>query len=268
MPAAYDINDPGKIQGRDEINPGDRNLASIRLDRALEAIRDVHGSLLLLGAGAGRYARALARARPDLTIVGGDLSELAVQEARERAGGPTYLVMDASAVPFDDATFGAVLFFDLLEHVPDPALMLSECQRCLAPGGVLHFFVPLENQPRTLYRLLRHDRPIPIHRWKHAHVGHIQRFDRRMVTRLVQDAGFRLVSREHSFHLVGQLHDIVDYWHRERAAGGAGRLPLGVVRIVTRGVFVVTWRASYLEDRVMRSAAFASGLHVTATRPA
>ncbi|HUG15840.1 MAG TPA: class I SAM-dependent methyltransferase [Thermomicrobiales bacterium] len=265
---SYDVNDPGKIQGRDEIRPGVQNLASIRLDRALHALRDVRGSILLPGAGAGRYARALARARPDLTIVGGDISGVATHEAVAAGGGPAYLVLDAEAIPLRASTFGAVVFFDLLEHVPYPPRMLAESFRVLCPGGVLHFFVPLEDQPRTLYRALRRDRPIPIHRWKRDHVGHVQRFDRDAVAALVTRAGFTVVDKAHSFHIVGQTHDIVDYWQREREGGGRGRLPVAAVRLIARGVFVVTWRLSYLEDRVLRGPAFASGLHLTARKPA
>lgn len=260
----YDIDDPGKIQGRDEIRPGDRSLAVLRLERALRAIGDRDGRLLLLGAGAGRYARALAAARPDLDIIAGDLSQVAVREAVSVGGPPAYLVMDAQQVPFVDAAFSAVVFFDLLEHVPSPAVLIAECRRILAPGGVLHFFVPLEDQPGTLYRLLRDGRRVPIHRWKEVHVGHIQRFQQREVLQLVWDAGLKVTEVKHSFHLVGQIHDIVDYWHRERSAGGRGRLPVPLVRLATRGIFLATWRLSYLEDRIYDGGLLASGLHVTA----
>jgi SAM-dependent methyltransferase len=264
---AYDIDDPVKIQGRDEVDVGQRNLGALRLERALTALGEADGRLLLLGAGAGRYARALARNRPDLDIVAGDLSRQAVHEAVAQGGEPVYLALDAQRIPFLDGVFGAVVFFDLLEHVPDPAQLLSECARVLAPGGVLHFFVPLEAQPATLYALLRGDRPIPIHRWKRDHVGHIQRYRRSDVIGSVWRAGLRVVDARSSFHLAGQTHDIVDYWQRERSRGGAGLLPVPAVNAVTRAVFLVTWRLAYLEDRVYDGARCASGLHLTAIKP-
>ncbi len=260
----YDIEDPAKIQGRDEIAIGDHNLAELRLARALEAIGERDGRLLLLGSGAGRYARALAAARPDLDVIAGDLSHAAVSEAMAIGGPPAYLVMNAQQLPFLDASFSAVIFFDLLEHVPDPPEMIAECRRVLTTGGVLHFFVPLEDEPGTLYRALRDGRRIPIHRWKEDHVGHIQRFQQADVLQLVWTAGFTVISVKHSFHLIGQIHDIVDYWQRERTSGGRGRLPLPLVRLATRGVFLVTWRLAYLEDRLYDGGKLASGLHVTA----
>jgi SAM-dependent methyltransferase len=262
----YSVEDPTKIQGRDEIIPGSRNLGEIRLERALGAIGETEGSLLLLGAGAGRYARAIANARPDLDVVAGDLSRRAVKEATALGGMPLYLVMDAQRLPFAAASFQAVVFFDLLEHVPSPAALLAECRRVVARAGVVHFFVPLERQPGTLYRALQRDRPIPIHRWKRDHVGHIQRFDEPEVIGLVTRAGLRVAAISHSFHIVGQIHDVVDYWRRERLAGGEGKLPLPVVRAISRGTAVVTWRLAYLEDRLYGGPLLASGLHVT-SRP-
>lgn len=264
--SGYDINDPAKIQGRDEIRPGDRNLASIRLERALAAISETRGRLLLLGAGAGRYARALARSRPDLRIVAGDLSEIAIREAITLDGGADYLVMDAESLPFADLTFDSIVFFDLLEHVPHPDCMLVECSRALKPEGVLHFFVPLEDEPRTLYRALRRDRPIPIHRWKLEHVGHIQRFARDGVLELTRRSGLTITNVSHSFHLIGQAHDIVDYWQRDRRTGGSGTVPLWAVRAIARGIFVATWRLAYVEDRLITGSMLASGLHLTARK--
>lgn len=264
---SYHIDDPTTIQGRDEIIPGSRNLGEIRLQRALDALGDTGGRLLLLGAGAGRYARALANARPDLDVFAGDLSRRAISEAVSYGGTPFYLVMDAQALPFADDTFDAVIFFDLIEHVPLPESLLAECSRVLCPGAVLHFFVPLEDQPRTLYRALRRNRPIPIHRWKHKYVGHIQRFDRQRIVRLTTNAGLTVSDMSHSFHVVGQVHDVIDYWQRERSAGGAGRLPVPVVKLISRGAFVVTWRLAYLEDRLYSGPTLASGLHLSARKP-
>lgn len=262
----YSVEDPSKVQGRDEVRPGERNLGALRLERALEAITCTTGRILLLGCGAGRYARALAREFPERTIFGGDLSLTALHEAITSGGGPHYLAFDAQQLPFPEQTFGAIIFLDLLEHVPDPDLMLLECARVLVSGGVLHYFVPLEDEPGTLYRLLRHDRPIPIHHWKHSHVGHIQRFRRGDVLRRTWRAGLPVCDTHYSFHLVGQVHDIIDYWHRERTSGGSGRIPVGWVKRITRGAFVLTWRLSYIEDRLLKSPTLASGIHVTARK--
>jgi SAM-dependent methyltransferase len=264
---SYHVDDPAKIQGRDEIVLGTRNLGEIRLRHALDALRDVDGRLLLPGAGAGRYARAIARYRPDLDIVAGDLSVQATREAVAHGGAPRYLVMDAQRPPFPDASFQALVFFDLLEHLPDPLAMLREANRVLAPGGLLHFFVPLEDQPATLYRWLQRDRPIPIHRWKYVHVGHIQRFAREEVLRQVNEARFAIVGSTSSFHVAGQVHDVIDYWRRDRQHGNGGTLPIPAVNAISRAAMMVTWRLAYIEDRLYGGPRLAAGLHVTARKP-
>ena len=263
----YDIDDPNKIQGRDEVDLSDHSLAALRLRDALDALGDTYGRVLLLGCGAGRYVRALRRSRPDLHIHGGDLSLSALQEARQRDTASVYIALDADVLPYRDGSFSAVIFFDLLEHVPDFRALLRESRRVLEPGGVLHFFVPLEAEPGTLYHMLRHSERIPIHRWKRDHVGHINRFVSDALIQSVWDAGFEVSHVRYGFHLTGQVHDIVDYWQRERAAGGPGVLPERMVGLISSGVFLFTWRMSYLEDRIYGGRTMASGLHLTATVP-
>ncbi len=267
MASIYDVEDPKKVQGRDEVRIGERNLGALRLERAVDALSEVNGRILLLGCGAGRYARALVRHLPGRIVIGGDLSRRALSEAVAVGAGPHYLAFDAQELPFIDESFDAVLFLDVLEHVPNPDQLLGECARVLKPGGVLHYFLPLEDEPGTLYRLFRRNWPVPIHRWKRDHVGHIQRFTRGDVLRRTWSVGLQVETTGYSFHLVGQLHDILDYWHRERAAGADGILPLAAVEKITRIAFVATWRLAYLEDRFYDGPRFASGIHVTARKP-
>ncbi|HEU5423948.1 MAG TPA: class I SAM-dependent methyltransferase [Nitrolancea sp.] len=264
---SYDVEDPHKIQGRDEVAVSDRSLAALRLRAALDALAGARGRLLVLGCGAGRYVRALERERPDLTLHGGDLSLTALHEAAARDERGQYLALDASRLPYRDDVFGAVVFFDLLEHVPAYQAMLAEIARVLAPGGVLHFFVPLEAEPGTLYTLLAGSERLPIHRWKRDHVGHVNRFDAGSAIRAVWQAGLEVTDASFGFHLAGQVHDIVDYWNRERQLGGPGLLPRRAVGAVTRATFLATWRLSYFEDRLYAGRRFASGLHLTAIKP-
>lgn len=262
----YDVEDPAKIQGRDDVRRDERSLAALRLRGALNALREAHGAVLVLGCGAGRYVRALARERPDLSLHGGDLSLNALGEARRRDGTAAYVALDSTRLPYRAGVFGAVIFFDLLEHVPDYRGMLDEIRRVLAPGGVLHFFVPLEGRPGTIYRLLAGSRRLPINEWKRDHVGHVNHFAGGDVIQAVWGAGLDVTDTWYGFHLAGQLHDLVDYWQRERAAGGPGWLPAPVVRLLARAIFIPTWRLSYLEDRAYTGRWLASGLHLTAVK--
>jgi SAM-dependent methyltransferase len=80
-------------------------------------------------------------------------------------------------VPAPDASFDAVLSTQVLEHVLDPALYLSECFRVLRPGGRLL----LSTHGIFMY----HPDPVDLWRWTCAGLRHA-----------VQGAGFRVVRFE------------------------------------------------------------------------
>ncbi|MBN9418696.1 MAG: class I SAM-dependent methyltransferase [Candidatus Eremiobacteraeota bacterium] len=61
-------------------------------------------------------------------------------------------------LPFEDGTLAAIYLVNTLHHVPQPAQLLREAERCLMPGGRL---VCLEPAPtlfgRFIYRWLHHE---------------------------------------------------------------------------------------------------------------
>ena len=63
---------------------------------------------------------------------------------------------DITRLSFDDRTFDAVASFEVLEHVPDYPLALSELRRVLVPGGTLIVSVPfLPHAADTIVRARR-----------------------------------------------------------------------------------------------------------------
>jgi SAM-dependent methyltransferase len=44
-------------------------------------------------------------------------------------------VVDACALPYEDASLRAILMFDVFHHIPDVGRFLQEAVRCLLPGG-------------------------------------------------------------------------------------------------------------------------------------
>jgi SAM-dependent methyltransferase len=261
---AFDYEAGATIQGRGEISSTQRDLAGMRLARCLADLPGGPGRLLLLGCGAGRHVRAIRRERPDLTVHGTDLSLTGVREAARYRDGAAYTVADALALPYRTAGFDIVVLFDLLEHVPDVGRALDEIARVLRPGGVFHGFVPCEAQPGTLFARLWPSGPIPIHRWKRDHVGHIQHLTVAQVLALCQARGLVPTHQSYSFHLVGQCHDILDYWRRETQVHPRATAPL--VKAVTRLAMPITWRLAYVEASRLQAWPTATGLHLTARR--
>lgn len=70
------------------------------------------------------------------------------------------VVGDLSCPPFRADTFGACLNVVTLEHVKDPALVIREIARTLAPGGRFLLIVPFEweehQQPHDYFRFTRY----------------------------------------------------------------------------------------------------------------
>lgn len=106
------------------------------LDREL---RDFAGTLppgaLLLDAGAGEqvYAAIFTHCRYESA----DFEKVDKVYLK-----PTYSC-DLSAIPVEDRRFDAIVFTQVMEHIPDPGAVLRELRRVLKPGGRLFFTAPL-----------------------------------------------------------------------------------------------------------------------------
>ena len=102
-------------------------------EAALAAVDPAPSSALDLGTGTGQGAFAIARRFPDAQVVGVDLADAMLAEARRKT--PAELAEhvrfengDASALPFPDASF------DLVAHA-NMIPFFDELTRVLAPGG-------------------------------------------------------------------------------------------------------------------------------------
>ena len=110
-----------------------------RLIRALPA-----GSRLLdVGSGGGQHAVQIAQTRPDLRVVGVDISTTMVKRSRalaERAhvsDRVSFDLGDAMDLRFETDSFDVVYCAGPLKQVPDKPRALRECYRVLRPGGKL-----------------------------------------------------------------------------------------------------------------------------------
>jgi SAM-dependent methyltransferase len=81
--------------------------------------------ILDVGCGDGLISAVLQSRRPDLTLRGIDVLP------RNHTHIPVE-IFDGSRIPFNDDSFDAVLFSDVLHHTPDPAVLLREARRVAA----------------------------------------------------------------------------------------------------------------------------------------
>jgi ubiquinone/menaquinone biosynthesis C-methylase UbiE len=107
------------------------------------------GPWLDLSCGPGGLLRRLAAVGGTRRVVGVDLSRPMLERARRAAPNALLVRADAAELPFEDATFGAIANLAALDLYPDPARVVCEAARVLAPGGrwVCSTFVHRGNSP-------------------------------------------------------------------------------------------------------------------------
>jgi ubiquinone/menaquinone biosynthesis C-methylase UbiE len=113
---------------------------------ALEELAGRH-IVLDVGCGDGQIARALAK--QGSSVLGIDPTQLHIDTAKERAGGPTYLLGSATQLPVPDASQDAVVACLVFEHIDEVDAAIAEVARVLKPGGQFSFFLnhPLLQTP-------------------------------------------------------------------------------------------------------------------------
>ena len=139
----------GRLRGsRDalEVGVGSRLMTDLVADRYEEHLaRHAAGRLLDLGCGKAPLYAAYAPFVSEVTCV-------------DWAPGD-YIDMHcdlSEPLPFADARFDTIILSDVLEHVPEPALLWREMARVLAPGGKVVMNVPfyysVHAHPHDFYR--------------------------------------------------------------------------------------------------------------------
>ncbi len=88
------------------------------------------------GCGTGFLAAGLRRARPDVVVIGSDLSTGMLDRARD-AGAWPLVQGDATALPVADGSIDLVVARGVLHHLPDVTAALAEWRRVLAPDGAV-----------------------------------------------------------------------------------------------------------------------------------
>ncbi len=152
--------------------------------RRMKAItRHEPGPASILDVGCGRGALLELFRKRGWRVLGTQLSETAARAARERRGVDVH-VGELTEMPRPGSPFRVVTVFHVLEHVKDPSAYLSRIHEIMEDGGLLVVEVPDFGGPgfRVVGRRnLCFDWP-----------NHLVFFTRRSLTRLLEEAGFRV----------------------------------------------------------------------------
>lgn len=89
--------------------------------------------VLEIGTGKGRMLRELQRL--GLKVDGIENNPWMVEESRRLHGDLPVTLVSGHGLPFEDASFDAVISFDVFEHIAESDAHLREVRRVLVPGG-------------------------------------------------------------------------------------------------------------------------------------
>lgn len=120
------------------------------------------------GTGVGTHYLLKAGARG---CIGLDLDLPSLSWAIRTYPGCSFVACDATAMCIGSGVADVIVSFETIEHLPDPRLFLTECQRVLRPGGIFICSTP----NHTVYR------------WFGANPFHVHEFSAEEFLHLLED---------------------------------------------------------------------------------
>lgn len=150
-------------------------------------------SFLEVGCGSGVVARELQSAGYQVTGV--DTAEPLARKAAERCPLARFVVTELASIPEEyQGPYSAIGFFDVLEHLSDPARLLRESLRFAQPGALLIATVPAMQSAYSIIDELS---------------GHKSRYDPGQARRLFEEVGLVEVAEFGIFRTTHVIQRIV-----------------------------------------------------------
>lgn len=195
---------------------------ALRLRPILQMLKKLapNSTVLEIGCGAGQFIRGVKYYRPDLLCHGSDISERAIEAAKQYNDGVLYQLSEEKVLLYEAHQFDAVIISDVLEHVADPAALLAEVKRVLKPGGLFYCFIPCEGDYLSVLFWLYKWRVIDNLSRKFA--GHVNQYSRKKWLKLLAASSLRPVRVRYGEQLLGQIAVLITYLLLDRRARRRG----------------------------------------------
>jgi SAM-dependent methyltransferase len=145
----------------------------------------VSAGAVVIDVGCAGGVGTAALRRSGCQAIGVELEQHLLHELRSRPETAALPAVrgDGARLPIATGSVAGACIIEVLEHVPDTRPMLAELRRILPVGGRLCVAVPSAYTERAYDRL---------HPRYTSNAGHLHRFERPLLTALLEEAGFRL----------------------------------------------------------------------------
>ncbi len=160
IPSPEGIDDPAVASAFEWVT----NMPQMRWARRYVCSNAIHlknsGAALDLGCGAGQLVIELAKAAPNMHVIGIDLSEKLLADARQSAQEAgvaervEFRLGNVEGIPFTDQSLDLVISTFSLHHWNQPRKVLDEIERVLKPGGSYYIFDLRRDMALPVYLLV------------------------------------------------------------------------------------------------------------------
>lgn len=140
----------GPMKSLHQINP-------LRLSYIKEKTELAGKAILDIGCGGGILAESLAQASGEVTAIDLNQSLIHIAKLHQKQAGLSvdYLCQSAEALATErPASYDIITCMEMLEHIPDPAAMISACAALAKPGARLFFSTINRGLKAYLYAIL------------------------------------------------------------------------------------------------------------------
>ncbi len=180
--------------------------------------------ILDAGCGVGRFVYNISKQQPEGEFFGIDIDPENITQAKKNFSNINFQEMSVETLKFETAFFDKVYSRDVLEHVDNVELAVSEMSRVLKNGGKLVVKLPAEKSEKWLLKI----RPTYFEEIHHKRI-----FKDGYLEKILTESGFQLQKKEAQgfldHFLLYFLFKTTKVSHTQLALGSWNSHPLGYI---------------------------------------
>ncbi|MCW3133029.1 MAG: class I SAM-dependent methyltransferase [Methanophagales archaeon] len=205
-------------------------------------------NILDIGCGMGQTMSKLISKLSDrrkVKLAGIDSSKIGLLKARNKIKNVDFVCAAVEAIPFRDSAFDVIILKDLLEHIPEDYLVLSEASRLIKSDGLLIIYVPHKLHGSFSFEsIIQYLFNYNID----EEVGHVRRYDLNEISTLLSEYNFKFKIKFYNYfgHFVFGIISIIGVkmeklLQSETNTGNNSKF----IEIINRILQVIVWSGKF-----------------------